>query len=127
MRPVVVSSSAATRDLIRVLMSPLFKNVLDFPLQLKVISSPDSSKTANYSSKLKSQAKAKFFKFKKGKFKNYFVLGTNCVLLADQLIGVAGLDIVKINGIITPGSYYDCLNQEFYSRNNLVVSRKIYR
>ena len=88
---------------------------------------PDSSKTANYSSKLKSQAKAKFFKFKKGKFKNYFVLGTNCVLLADQLIGVAGLDIVKINGIITPGSYYDCLNQEFYSRNNLVVSRKIYR
>lgn len=89
--------------------------------------SPDGRKKSRYSVKLKNEAKAKFYKFKSGKFKKYFVFTTNCVLLADQIIGSSGLDIVKINGIITPGSYYDCLNREFKARSGVVVSRNIYR
>ena len=89
--------------------------------------SPDSRKKSLYSTKLKNEAGAKFYKFKSGKFKKYFVFTTNCVLLADQIIGSSGLDIVKINGIITPGSYYDCLNREFKARSGVVVSRNIYR
>lgn len=83
--------------------------------------------TDSYPQKLQKNAQAKLYKFNKGKFKTYFVLGTNCVLLADELIGSSGLDIVKMNGIITPGSYYDCLDREFLSRRNLVISKKIYR
>lgn len=89
--------------------------------------SPDGRKKSRYSAKLKNEAKAKFYKFKSGKFKKYFVFTTNCVLLADQIIGSSGLDIVKINGIITPGSFYDCLNREFKARSGVVVSRNIYR
>lgn len=67
-----------------------------------------------------------FYKFKKGKFKTYFVLSTNCVLLADNLVGKAGLDVLKINGIITPGAYYEYLEHEFASKNEMVIYKKIY-
>lgn len=67
-----------------------------------------------------------FYKFKRGKFKTYFVLSTNCVLLADNLIGRAGLDVLKINGIITPGAYYEYLEHEFASKNEMVIYKKIY-
>ena len=30
---------------------------------------------------------------------------TNCVLLTDSIVGKAGADIVRFNGIITPGAY----------------------
>ncbi len=89
--------------------------------------SPDGRKKSRYSAKLKNETEAKFYKFNSGKFKKYFVFTTNCVLLADQIVGSSGLDIIKVNGIITPGSYYDCLNREFKSRSGVVVSRNIYR
>ena len=31
----------------------------------------------------------------KGPFKTYFALNTNCVLLADTIVGQAGIDLVK--------------------------------
>jgi len=31
-----------------------------------------------------------------------------------------------MNGIITPGAYYEYLNREFQKKNSMVVSRKIY-
>ncbi len=80
----------------------------------------------DYASLLSEVVPTRFYKFKSGKFKTYFVLGTNCVLLADQLIGAAGTDILKVGGIITPGTYYDYLNREFLRNNSLVISRKAY-
>ena len=80
----------------------------------------------SYASKLYKKTKAKFYKFKKGKYKTYFILGTNCCHLADDIIGKSGIDILSINGIITPGTYYDYLNRQFHYKNSIVISKEIY-
>lgn len=80
----------------------------------------------DYASCLYKSTKADFYKFKSGKFKTYFLLGTNCVLLADSIIGKTGTEILKINGLITPGTYYEYLNREFNKKNSMVISKNIY-
>lgn len=87
----------------------------------------DSSKEyKDYASCLYKKTKAKFYKFKTGNFKTYFTLGNNCCLLADQIIGKSGIDLLKMNGLITPGTYYEYLNREFMKKDSSVVSRYIY-
>lgn len=81
---------------------------------------------ADYASRLYQVTQAKFYKFKASRFKNYFVAGTNCCLLADHIIGKSGIDLLKMNGVITPGAYYEYLNREFQKKNSMVISRKIY-
>ena len=81
---------------------------------------------SDYASRLYQATNAKFYKVKSGKFKNYFVLGTNCCRLADNIIGKSGIDLLKMNGVITPGTYYEYLNREFQKKNSMVISRKIY-
>ena len=80
----------------------------------------------DYASRLYQATKATFYKVKKGKFKKYFVVGTNCCMLADYIIGKSGIDLLKMNGVITPGAYYEYLNREFQKKNSMVISRKIY-
>lgn len=87
----------------------------------------DDPETINdFSSRLWRATDATFYKFKEGIFKSYFVLSTNCVLLADRVIGSAGTDIISLNGIITPGAYYDYLNRELQYDNSMVISRTVY-
>ena len=62
----------------------------------------------------------------KGPFKTYFALNTNCVLLADTIVGQAGIDLVKIQGLISPGAYFEYFNREFSRKNSFVISRIIY-
>ena len=85
---------------------------------------PFTGEDDSYSAKLNHHVPSKFFKFKKGTFKTYFVLGSNCVKLVDFVVGGAGID--KMNGIISPGTYYDYLNREYASNRMLVVSKQIY-
>ena len=80
----------------------------------------------DYASRLYQATKAKFYKFKEGKFKKYFVVGNNCCRLADYIVGKSGIDLLKMYGIITPGTYYEYLNREFKKKNSMVISRKIY-
>ncbi len=68
----------------------------------------------------------KFYKFLKGPFKTYFALSTNCVLLADSIVGQAGIDLINIHGLISPGAYFDYFNREYQRKNSFVVSRKVY-
>lgn len=81
---------------------------------------------SDYASRLYQVTNAKFYKVKSGKFKNYFVLGSNCCRLADNIVGKSGIDLLKMNGVITPGTYYEYLNREFQKKNSMVISRKIY-
>lgn len=83
-------------------------------------------KYRDYASCLYQITKAKFYKFKKGRLKNYFVVGNNCCRLADYIIGKNGIDLLRMTGIITPGAYYEYLNREYQKKNSIVVSRKIY-
>lgn len=80
----------------------------------------------DYASRLYQTNKAKFYKFKTGRFRKYFTLGNNCCRLADHIVGKSGIDLLKITGIITPGTYYEYLNREFQKKNSMVISRKIY-
>lgn len=80
----------------------------------------------DYSSILYKKLKGKFYKFKKGPFKTYFVMHTNCVLLADTIVGQAGIDLVKVQGLISPGVYFEYFNREFARKNSFVVSRTVY-
>lgn len=88
--------------------------------------SKDRNKYDDYSSRLYKKTKADFYKFKSGKFKTYFIVGINCCMLADQIIGKSGSDILKMNGIITPGAYYEYLNNEFYKKNSMVITKTVY-
>ena len=80
----------------------------------------------DYASILYNNIEGKLYKFKEGPFKTYFGLNTNCVLLADKIVGQSGIDIVKIQGVITPGAYFEYFNKEFSIKNSIVISRTIY-
>ena len=80
-----------------------------------------------YAYKLKHGLGAQLYKFKTSQFKTYFVLSTNCCLLADSIIGQAGTAILDMRGIIAPGTYQSYLQYEFESANDLVVARSIYQ
>lgn len=83
-------------------------------------------KVNEYASLLCKETKAKFYKFKESNYKTYFLLSTNCVKLVDEIVGTTGGDLLKINGVITPGSYYDYLNKEFKKENSNIITKEIY-
>ena len=102
------------------------KSLKDNAIRWYPISYSQPGYREDYASRLYTETKADFYKFKSGKFKTYFVLGTNCVLLADQIIGSAGTDIIDLNGIIAPGTYQDYLEKEYQRMNGFVVSKTVY-
>lgn len=71
------------------------------------------------------EAHGDLYKFKKGYFKKYYVFGTNCVRFADEIIG-KNIDILKMVGFITPGTYLDYFDGEFNRGSSNIVSREIY-
>ena len=80
----------------------------------------------DYPSRLVYKTGAKFYKFRSGRFKTYFALGSNCVLLADSIIGRLGIDVLSMRGIITPGTYLDYLDKEYHKKGSMVVTRRFY-
>lgn len=68
----------------------------------------------------------KIYKISSGPFRTYFAVNTNCVQLADSIIGRSGIDAVNVNGIPTPGEYYRLLNDLFERTHTIVVSRTVY-
>ena len=80
-----------------------------------------------YAYKLKQEADALLYKFTASKFKTYFVMSTNCVLLADTIVGTAGTDILSARGFISPGTYQNYLDKEFERPHSLVVTKRVYQ
>lgn len=68
---------------------------------------------------------AALYKFSRSKFKTYFVLGTNCVLLSDQLIGTSGADVLALNGVMTPGAYLEYFEREAQKEWSLISAKFI--
>lgn len=79
----------------------------------------------DYASRLYNYCGARFWQFKHGPYKSYFVLGTNCAKTADDLLSAGGFDSVA-GGVITPGTYLDYMNTEFQRPGSRVVSRNVY-
>lgn len=80
----------------------------------------------SFAALLQKNANAELYKFKRGKFRNYYVFGTNCAQLADEIIGVSGLDLLVMVGFLTPGAYFDYLNREYNKDGSIVVERKVH-
>lgn len=77
----------------------------------------------DYIGRMQLATQAQLYKFKRGKFKTYFVMGTNCVLLADQVIGTSGMDILALNGILTPGSYLAYFERESMKKGSFISAK----
>ncbi|WP_414839253.1 DUF308 domain-containing protein [Carnobacterium sp. TMP28] len=117
------------KDRVRSEIADIHKNLYRWKPQSeldKETSSIPDKPSEDYASILYNAIEGTFYKFKKGPFKTYFGLNTNCVLLADKIVGQSGIDIVKIQGIITPGAYFEYFNTEFSKKNSIVISRTIY-
>ncbi|OTN89559.1 hypothetical protein A5819_002057 [Enterococcus sp. 7E2_DIV0204] len=80
----------------------------------------------DYASLLTNLSNCQLHKFHHGAFKTYFVLTTNCVLLADTILGPTGIDLLTINGILTPGTYLEFLRNEFKRADSNVISFEVY-
>ncbi len=79
----------------------------------------------DFPSRLANKVDVRFYKFKRGSYKHYWMLGTNCVTFADDLLKASGMKTL-ITGIITPGTYYTFLNAEFLKGSSVVVKREVY-
>lgn len=98
------------------------------PWEPPVLKDPEHPEKYNdYGSLLVKECDAKLYKFKYSRFKTYFVMSTNCVLLCDSVLGKAGTDLLNINGVITPGTYYDYFEREFKKKGSFVVTRAVYK
>ncbi len=80
----------------------------------------------DYASMLYKNTGAHFYKFTNGKLKTFFILGNNCGALVDKILRSSGADVLKMRGIITPGTYYDFLEREYVKKGSNVVSKHIY-
>ncbi|MEG2857720.1 MAG: DUF308 domain-containing protein, partial [Clostridia bacterium] len=83
-----ISLTAEQKDAVRAKINEMMKNAVPWLCKLQVDPTCDAHESA---SELYRATKNEFYKFKSGAFKTYFVLNTNCVLLADSLIGAAGI------------------------------------
>lgn len=79
----------------------------------------------DYASCLYRATNAKFYKFNSSTYKLYFALWTNCVKLVDDVLKASGGDILRLNGVITPGAYYHHLNNEYKKKNSNVIRKEI--
>lgn len=80
----------------------------------------------DYGCRLHQRTGAKFYKIRKGRFKTYWALGENCVMFADLFLGKIGADVLSIRGLITPGAYFDYLQNEYEKEKSPVVSCTIH-
>ena len=69
----------------------------------------------------------KYFKVESGPFKIYSVFRTNCVAMAEILVGQSGLKVLPTHGIITPGSYYAFLERQLKNPDSPIVRKTVYK
>lgn len=107
----------------------IFANFKDFQSdeELSCLHLPYKGDLDDYISRVTRNCKnAHFYKIRKGRFRTFFVMFTNCVSFVAQFVGSIGLNIIDLSGIVSPGSYYDFLNNHFKSDKSFVISRKLY-
>lgn len=77
----------------------------------------------SYLGQLSNRYGVESFKFTRSQFKIYFVMTTNCVLLADTILEAIGTDNVANHGILTPGIYQDYFEREYLKPNSAVITK----
>lgn len=77
----------------------------------------------DYSCRLFWRTGAKFYKFRRGQWKNYWVFGTNCSLFSSYVLHTVDDDIAIPHGINTPGEYFEYFSEAFQDPDSNVVFR----
>ena len=85
------------------------------------------AKAQDYISRIYRDTHCKLYKFDKGPFKTYFVFSQNCIQLTDFLIRNKEIDLLKMNGVITPGAYLSFLYSLYLKNDSLVKGLDIYK
>lgn len=62
----------------------------------------------------------------KGNFRTYFLIASNCVKLADTIVGAAGLERISRGTMVTPGAYLCMLDNLFFRKNTRIIRRTTY-
>lgn len=103
-------------------------NTIDYycDMQLAEMGKIKMEEFHDMSSEIYKQASGKFKKITSGKYKKFFVLKNNCVMVAQYILSSVGKEVLAINGLISPGAYYEYLNKRFNMKNTNIISRKIY-
>ena len=98
------------------------------PLQQVLRHEPEApgETVQDWGSKMWNCTGSDFFKFRSGKMKTYFVLTSNCVMMADRIVRRACSDITAPRNVYTPGGYYDYLEHLLAMSNSPVFCRRIY-
>lgn len=89
------------------------------------ISLTSPSQQSSYLGKLAQDYPVSTYRFIDTSFKTYFVMTTNCVLLADTILEAIGTDHVANHGILTPGTYLDYFEREYQNPSSAVVSKVV--
>ncbi len=97
------------------------KNIMENCYEWKI-----DKKKKDYSYHIYKSTKAKFYKFKKTKFKSYFICNSSCCEIVNEITKGTNLNVLKMRGILSPGSYYDRLNREYVNKSDLIMYRNIY-
>ncbi len=116
----------AVRDEIKKLMDMAY--LWETPLQQVHKNDPSAKGEAVYDwgSKMWNCTGSDFYKFKSGKMKTYFVVTSNCVMMADNIVRKACKDITPQRNVLTPGAYYDYLEHLLAMVGSPVFCRTIY-
>ncbi len=68
----------------------------------------------------------KVYVVKRGPFRKYFGINTNCVRVADWLLSDSGIDAISFSSLSTPGAYYAMMNNMFLRKNTRVIRKTTY-
>lgn len=117
---------AAVRERIRQIKSNTYEWFTPYQEAARENPDVDISQFTDFPSGLAHVADVHFYKFHSGRYKTYFVMSTNCIMLAEDIVCRAGTDILNINGILSPGTFYDYLEAEFLKKGSMVISREVY-
>lgn len=124
----VASLSDEEMNQIKERIDILMKDAIPFNCDAKIQELNGEEMTADdYISDVYKDTKCDLFKFKRGKFKTYFVFTTNCVELIDYLIRNQEIDLLKMSGIVSPGTYFNFLYQLFLKPDSIIKKLKIYK
>lgn len=98
------------------------------PLQQVHKNDPSAKGEAVYDwgSKMWNCTGSDFYKFRSGKMKTYFVVTSNCVMMADEIVRKACKDITPQRSVLTPGAYYDYLEHLLAMVGSPVFCRTVY-
>lgn len=98
------------------------------PLQQVYKNDPSAKGEAvfDWGSKMWNCTGSDFYKFRSGKMKTYFVVTSNCVMMADEIVRRACKDITPQRNVLTPGAYYDYLEHLLAMVGSPVFCRTVY-